>query len=67
MTRLELDLLYQELDIRRQQWGLTWAQVSAQSGVGSTTRIRLAQGTEPIAEDITKLRIWLREWAGRRS
>ena len=67
MNKLEADLLYQELDIRRQQWGLTWAQVSAQSGVGSTTRIRLAQGTEPIAEDMTKLRIWLREWAGRRS
>ena len=67
MNKLDLDLFYSELDIRREQWGLTWAQVSAQSGVSSATRIRLAQGIEPIAEDMTKLRIWLREWAGRRS
>lgn len=67
MNKLELDLLYQELDIRRQQWGLTWAQVSAQSGIGSTTWIQLAQGTGLGAEDMAKLRTWLREWAGRRS
>jgi hypothetical protein len=67
MNKLELDLFYQELDIRREQWGLTWAQVQAQSKVSSITRIRMAQGTEPSTEDITKLRVWRREWPWRRS
>lgn len=67
MNKLDLDLFYQELDICRQQWGLTWAQVDAQSGVSSTTRIRMAQGKEPSAEDMTKLRVWLRAWLWRRS
>ena len=67
MNKLDLDIFYQELDIRREQWGLTWAQVQAQSKVSSTTRIRMAQGTEPSAEDMTKMRIWLREWPWRRS
>lgn len=67
MDKLALDLFYQELDIRREQWGLTWAQLQAQTGVSSTTRIRMAQGTEPNAEDMAKLRVWLRNWPWRRS
>lgn len=67
MNELDLELFYSELDIRRQQWGLTWQQVQAQSGVSSTTLIGMERGTEPCAEDIAKLRTWLQEWSWRRS
>lgn len=67
MDKLDLELFYQELDIRRQHWGLTWWQVQAATGVSSTVRIRMAQGTEPSAEDMERLRTWLRQWPWRRS
>lgn len=66
-NNLGLNLLYQELDLRRQPWDLMWAQIQAQSGIGLTTRIRITQRTEPSAEDSAKLKAWLRTWAGWRS
>jgi transcriptional regulator with XRE-family HTH domain len=49
---------YETLDTLRQSRKLTWAQVAAQSGVNSTTLIRMAQGMRPNEESVADLVKW---------
>lgn len=65
MNKLELQLFYSKLDNHRQRWGLSWHKLAAQAKVSSTVRIRMAQGREPNAEDLVKLRAWLDAWGDR--
>lgn len=65
MDKLNLELLYAQLDCHRQRWSISWHKLAAQAKVSSTVRIRMAQGREPSAEDLAKLRVWLDAWGDR--
>ncbi len=56
---LELEDLYQTLDIRREQFGLSWSQVAAQCEVAPSVLIRMAQGVKSDAESLEKIKKWV--------
>lgn len=58
-TRLETEDLYQTLDVRREQFGLSWRQVAIQSEVSSSVLIRMAQGITPDTESLERLKKWV--------
>lgn len=60
MAKVELNLesLYSALDVKREERGLTWKQVSNESGVNPSTLTRMAQGKRPDADGLTALVIW---------
>ncbi|MEI9899960.1 MAG: helix-turn-helix domain-containing protein [Hyphomicrobium sp.] len=47
------------LDAQRQAKGLTWKDVSVQSGVSASTLTRLSQGKRPDVDSLTALTQWL--------
>ena len=65
MNKLNVELLYAQLDKLRQRWGISWRKLTVQAKVRSTIHIQMAQGIEPSAEDLAKLRAWLDAWGDR--
>ena len=65
MNKLNVELLYAQLDKHRQRWGISWHKLAAQAKVSSTIHIQMAEGIEPGAEDLGKLRVWLDDWGDR--
>ena len=49
---------YAALDSKRQERGLTWKQVAAESGVGASTLTRMGQGKGPDAKGLVSLVAW---------
>jgi hypothetical protein len=65
MDKLNVELLYAQLDKHRQRWGISWHKLAVQAKVSSTVHIQMALGTEPSGEDLGKLRTWLEDWGDR--
>lgn len=65
MDKLNVELLYAQLDKHRQRWGISWYRLAAQAKVSFTIVFQMAQGIEPSAEDLDKLRVWLDDWGDR--
>lgn len=58
-TRFDVDALREALDGERIARGLTWKDVSAESGVSASTLTRLSQGKRPDVDSLTALTHWL--------
>lgn len=58
LKTIDLAAFYESLDTLRQSRRLRWREVAAQSGVSSSTLIRMAQGTRPDEEDLAALVRW---------
>jgi hypothetical protein len=65
MDKLNVELLYAQLDKHRQRWGISWHKLTGQAKVNSTIYIQMALGIDPSAEDFAKLRAWLDTWGDR--
>ncbi len=62
MDKLNLEFLCKKIDFVRQQWELSWYQVSELSEVSRTITIRMEQGIEPDEVELEKLHSWLKDY-----
>ena len=58
-AQFDVDALHAALDGQRIAHGLTWKDVSAQSGVSASTLTRLSQGKRPDVDSLTALTHWM--------
>ena len=58
-TQFDVDALHAALDGERIARGLTWKDVSAESGVSASTLTRLSQGKRPDVDSLTALTHWM--------
>lgn len=62
LADLNVPELYQRLDARRQEQGLSWREVSRRTGVGLMTLSRLANDSgTPNVDNLAQLLTWLGE------
>ncbi|HLK83739.1 MAG TPA: helix-turn-helix transcriptional regulator [Xanthobacteraceae bacterium] len=58
-AQFDVDALRAALDGERIARGLTWKDVSAESGVSASTLTRLSQGKRPDVDSLTALTHWM--------
>ncbi len=58
-AQFDVESLHSALDAHRIAKGLTWKDVSAESGVSASTLTRLSQGKRPDVDSLTALTHWL--------
>ena len=58
-AQFDVDALRAALDGERIARGLTWTDVSAESGVSASTLTRLSQGKRPDVDSLTALTHWM--------
>lgn len=57
-TEFDQSAFYAAIDAKRQERGLTWKQMAAESGVGASTLTRMRQGKGPDAKGLASLVAW---------
>lgn len=62
MNKLNVELLYAQLNKHRQRWGISWNKLAAQAKVNPIIHTQMAQGIQLNAEDLANLRTWLDDW-----
>ena len=67
MTRkaLNVQALYEALDLIRGHTGMTWRDIAADTGISPSTLTRISQGHRPDADALVTLLAWLRVPADR--
>jgi transcriptional regulator with XRE-family HTH domain len=58
-AQFDVSALHSALDAERVARGLTWKDVSAESGVSASTLTRLSQGRRPDVDSLAALTSWL--------
>ena len=57
--RLDPEALYEDLDDRRQERGLSWRAIARETDLSPMVFSRLKQGTAPDAHAVLTLLVWL--------
>jgi transcriptional regulator with XRE-family HTH domain len=58
-AQFDVDALHAAMESERIARGLTWKDVSAESGVSASTLTRLSQGKRPDVDSLTALTQWM--------
>jgi transcriptional regulator with XRE-family HTH domain len=56
---VDVEGLYEALDVKRRSEGLSWREVAGKVGVSASTLTRMAQGASPDIEGFGKMVRWL--------
>ena len=56
---VDVEALYEALDVKRRSEGLSWRDVATAVGVSASTLTRMAQGASPDVEGFGKMVRWL--------